>query len=229
MTVDITDPSPNSARSQRAGRDATAPDSTAWARTARPLAIAGAALVTVTAVLATYGRTWSWTGFSGNENVWEWLQLLAQPVALVFVLLEMLAPPSPRRLAVGLGSVFAVLGVLLVGGYALHWTWTGFDEYRLWDWLHLLVLPVMLVLLPVWLKAGATIGRTARWVLAATGILLVGAFVGGYTLDWGWTGCGGKTYRDWLSLLITPFILPMACKWFVASQHASASVITRRE
>src|SRR5690348_5787491 len=124
----------------------------------RPLFVMLAALVVVTAALATFGRSWSWTGFSGNENVWEWFQLLAQPVALTFVLVEMLAPPSPRRLAIGLGAAAAVLTVLLIGGYALHWQWTGFDEYRLWDWLHLLVQPVMLVLLPVWLKAGAQVG-----------------------------------------------------------------------
>ena len=187
----------------------------------RPLFVMLAALVVITAALATFGRSWSWTGFSGNENVWEWLQLLAQPVALTFVLVEMLAPPSPRRLAIGLGAAAAVLAVLLVGGYALHWQWTGFDEYRLWDWLHLLVLPVMLVLLPVWLKAGAQIGRTTQWILAAIVVALAAAFFGGYALHWAWTGCAGKTFRDWLSLLIAPFGLPIAGKWFVASQTAA--------
>ncbi|MDQ1397513.1 MAG: hypothetical protein QOG64_2772 [Acidimicrobiaceae bacterium] len=186
---------------------------------ARLFVVSAVALVAVTAVLATYGRTWSWTGFAGNENVWEWLQLLAQPLALVFVLMQLLAPPAPRRLALGLGAVFATLGVLLVGGYALGWAWTGFDEYRLWDWLHLLVLPVMLVLLPVWLRAGAHIAPAVRWLLVGIVVTFGAAFIGGYALGWTWTGCGGKTFRDWLNLLITPFVLPVACKWFVASQH----------
>jgi len=193
------------------------------ARRVRPLLVTFVVLVGIIFVLATVGRSWSWTGFSGNENVWEWLQLLAQPVALVLVLVQMLAPLSPRRLAVGLGVAGAILAVLLVGGYALHWQWTGFDEYRLWDWLRLLVLPVMLVLLPVWLKAGAEIGRTARWILAAVAVTMAAMFVGGYALHWAWTGCAGKTFRDWLTLLIAPFALPIAGKWFVASQSAAAA------
>src|SRR4051812_1159234 len=52
------------------------------ARRVRPLLVTFVVLFGVTFVLATVGRSWSWTGFSGNENVWEWLQLLAQPVAL---------------------------------------------------------------------------------------------------------------------------------------------------
>jgi hypothetical protein len=197
------------------------------ARGVRPLLVTFMVLVGVIFVLATVGRSWSWTGFSGNENVWEWLQLLAQPVALVFVLVEMLAPPSPRRLVTGLGVAGAILAVLLVGGYALHWQWTGFDEYRLWDWLRLLVLPVMLVLLPVWLRAGAEIEGTARWILAGLAVTLVAAFVCGYAFDWAWTGCAGKTFRDWLSLLIAPFGLPIAGKWFVASQTAAAARAAR--
>jgi ABC-type glycerol-3-phosphate transport system permease component len=37
-----------------------------------------------------------------------------------------------------------VLVVLVIGGYTLNWTWTGFKGNTLWDWLHLLILPVVL-------------------------------------------------------------------------------------
>jgi hypothetical protein len=29
-----------------------------------------------------------------------------------------------------------------------------------------------------------------------------------------WTGFTGNTFRDWLSLMIAPFLLPAACRWF---------------
>ena len=186
----------------------------------RWLLAAGAVLVAITAVLATWGRRWSWTGFSDKEELWEWLQLLAQPAAIVFVVVQMVFRPDPRRTARFLAGSFAALAVLIAAGYTLHWEWTGFQEYRLWDWLHLLVLPVMLVLLPVWLRSDAPVQRGVLIALAVVGTVLAGAILGGYALHWNWTGCRGKTVRDWLTLLITPFVLPVAGKCFIASQHA---------
>jgi hypothetical protein len=37
---------------------------------------------------------------------------------------------------------------------------------------------------------------------------------GGYYGRWSWTGFTGNTFRDWLSLMIAPFLLPAACRWF---------------
>ncbi|MDP9075541.1 MAG: hypothetical protein M3N98_15515, partial [Actinomycetota bacterium] len=161
----------------------------------RLFVVLGLAVVAVTILLATYGRNWAWTGFGRNETVWDWLQLLAQPLALIIVVIQVVSPPDPRRLAAGLALIAVGLAVLMVGGYALGWSWTGFGEYRLWDWLHLLVLPLMLVLLPVWLRAGAHLGRAVRWLLSSVGVVLLGAFVGGYAFGWPWTGCVGKTFR----------------------------------
>ena len=174
-----------------------------------------------TTLLATYGRTWSWTGFKGNENVWQWLSLLLQPVALGIVLIQLLAPPDPRRFAAGLFLVFGVLAVLMVGGYALGWTWTGFGEYRLWDWLQLLVLPLVVILMPLWMRAGARVSTPVAWTLAAIVGSLVVSFVGGYVFRWDWTGCVGKTFRDWLNLLITPFAVPLLCAWFLAARQTA--------
>jgi hypothetical protein len=56
-----------------------------------------------------------------------------------------------RRPAVALLVASAVAGfaVLLVGGYAGHWRWTGFTGHdSLWDWLNLLVPPAVLASLP---------------------------------------------------------------------------------
>jgi ABC-type glycerol-3-phosphate transport system permease component len=45
-----------------------------------------------------------------------------------------------------------VLVVLALGGYLRGWDWTGFKGNTLWDWLHLLVLPVTLAFLPLWMQ-----------------------------------------------------------------------------
>jgi hypothetical protein len=36
--------------------------------------------------------------------------------------------------------------------------------------------------------------------------------VGGYRLGWTWTGFTGNTFRDWLTLMIAPLLLPVALK-----------------
>src|SRR3954447_18191395 len=129
------------------------------ARTGRLFVATTSVLAAAVLVLATYGRTWSWSGFQGNENVWEWLDLLAQPIAIVALLVQLVSPIPPRRWLLLLGAFLSGLVVLMIGGFAAHWGWTGFGEYRMWDWLHLLVLPLMLALLPLWLRAGAEVSR----------------------------------------------------------------------
>ena len=52
--------------------------------------------------------------------------------------------------------VFIALGwtVTIIGGYALRWNWTGYEGNTLWDWLQLLLLPLVVptILLPIALK-----------------------------------------------------------------------------
>lgn len=36
--------------------------------------------------------------------------------------------------------------ITIIGGYAFSWTWTGFGDNKLWEWLNLLILPVTLAL-----------------------------------------------------------------------------------
>jgi hypothetical protein len=47
-------------------------------------------------------------------------------------------------------TVLGVFAVVAIGGYVWKWGWTGFEGNTLWDWLHLLFLPVVVptVLLP---------------------------------------------------------------------------------
>src|SRR4051794_4870643 len=171
-----------------------------------------------TIVLATAGRSWTWTGFQGEVSLWEWLQLLGRPLAFIALLVWLVDPPNPRRWMLAFGACVLALVVLMIGGYALHWEWTGFGEYRLWDWMELLILPVMLVVLPMWLRVGTLVSRRILMALGIAAIMFGLVVIAGYVFDWGWTGFEGHTFRDWLYLLIEPFLLPIVCRWSLESQ-----------
>lgn len=97
--------------------------------------------------------------------------------------------------------------VAIVGGYAFNWAWTGFQGNTLWDWFKLLLLPIVLGTAKLSFK-----GHQKQWAIvlgvAAGALLLVG--VGGYLLNWGWTGFQGNTLWDWLILLLIPVALAAA-------------------
>jgi Na+/H+-dicarboxylate symporter len=44
--------------------------------------------------------------------------------------------------------------ITVIGGYALQWTWTGYHGNTLWDWLNMLLVPLVFptILLPFLLK-----------------------------------------------------------------------------
>lgn len=95
-------------------------------------------------VLAGYAIPWGWTGFEGNR-VWDWLELLALPlaVALTPLLPDLRASWGRRQSLLGLCAL-AVFVAIVTGGYVGNWAWTGFRGNTLWDWLHLLLLPLLL-------------------------------------------------------------------------------------
>jgi hypothetical protein len=168
------------------------------------------------AVLAVFGVNWSWTGFRGHDTLWSWMSLLAFPLAIAWlpIRIAMAGRPLARSWRVTWLALTATLALLIVDGYGFGWAWTGFPGETLWDWLHLLLFPAVLVFLPDWFQKGAPVGR-AGTIAAA---ILLPAFVlvvlGGYYGRWSWTGFTGNTFRDWLSLMIAPFLLPAACRWF---------------
>jgi uncharacterized membrane protein len=95
--------------------------------------------------------------------------------------------------------------VTIAGGEWLGWTWTGFaDNNTVWDWLHLLVLPVVLAAAPVWYGTRRSARVEWRLLLAALAIAFVIVLAGGYELGWTWTGFDGRTLWDWLELLVLP-------------------------
>jgi hypothetical protein len=55
--------------------------------------------------------------------------------------------------------------ITVIGGYALQWTWTGYPKNTLWDWLEMLLVPLVFptILLPFLLKwiSGNAAGRAA--------------------------------------------------------------------
>src|SRR5437764_5937163 len=69
-------------------------------------------------------------------------------------------------------ALFA-LAVVLYGGYGHHWSWTGINGHTatLWDWLHLLLLPVAFGVLPV--VIGREIAVRRRHKLAGSALLAV--------------------------------------------------------
>jgi hypothetical protein len=139
-----------------------------------------------------------------------------------------------RQIALGAGAGLA-LAIVLWGGYSHHWPWTGINggAATLWDWLHLLMLPLAFAVLPVWFSTETRVQHETKVfgyaVLAAfvlivilgytvpwgwTGVALGGLAVfialvaGGYIGKWTWTGFTGNTLWNWLSLLLLPLLLP---------------------
>lgn len=165
---------------------------------------------------------WTWTGFADNNTVWDWLQLLVLPVVLTAAPVWYRTRRSARvewRLLLGL--VLAAFTVLLVGGYELGWTWTGFDGRTLWDWLELLVLPVTVTAFPIWLALGREMHPQVRRLGTALLVAFAVLVTAGYALDWRWTGFPGNTLWDWLHLLLVPFVLPVVLGWLSARiEHA---------
>ena len=73
--------------------------------------------------------------------------------------------------------VLTLLFIEIVGGRS--WAWTGFqDNQHLWDWLHLLLLPVVLSLLPVFSRRRAgPVGRHWPIGLAVLGLAVAALVV----------------------------------------------------
>ena len=144
-------------------------------------------------------------GFTTNNQLWDWMQLLLLPVALAtFPLwLRFSRHMSPRRRQT-LGAAALVFAVFVVVGYVNPLTWTGFRGQTLWSWLTLIILPLCIVTVRVWPQSGRDLHRSH--VIGATVICtaLVVTIIGGYWGGWSWTGYQGNTLWDWLTLVLAP-------------------------
>jgi hypothetical protein len=104
-----------------------------------------AAVVALAALVAAgYLVPLAWTGFPGN-TLWDWLKLVALPVVLVFLgpwtEVARKVRTHPRRHVIAFAV--AAFAALAVAGYVIPLAWTGFPGNTLWDWLQLLLLPVL--------------------------------------------------------------------------------------
>jgi hypothetical protein len=133
------------AASKRAAR-ATAPASATHRitgnRKARKAAAWVAAAVLAVTLWGGYTRGWQWTGFGGNNQLWNWLTLLLFPVALGTIPLWIQDKDyigTGRRVLYA--AAIAAWTALVIAGYLIPLNWTGFRGQTLWDWLNLLVLP----------------------------------------------------------------------------------------
>lgn len=105
-----------------------------------------------------------------------------------------------------------VLAVVMWGGYSHHWPWTGITgaTATLWDWLHLLLLPLAFAVLPVWARADTRVAKRTKGRGASALAVFVVLTILGYTVPWGWTGFRGNTVWDWLKLVVLPLAVVLA-------------------
>jgi hypothetical protein len=103
-------------------------------------------------------------------------------------------------------SGLAVAGlVVLWGGYARGWQWTGFqDNNQLWDWLHLLLLPVVVGTIPLWIQHPEYLHPTRRRMHLVVVAAFLGLVIAGYLVPLNWTGFRGNTLWNWLGLVLLP-------------------------
>jgi hypothetical protein len=152
---------------------------------------------------------WRWTGFQGNEQVWDWLQLLLLPLAFATLPLWLrYAHRMSRTRRVAYGVAVAAFAIFVVVGYMVPLHWTGFGGHQLWDWLTLLLLPVMLITVQTWSSTTRTVRLHHRVGIGALGVAWILTVIGGYAWAWAWTGYQGNTLWDWLQLLLLPLVFP---------------------
>lgn len=157
-----------------------------------------------------YMFRWSWSGFSGSVTLWDWLEVLALPFAVAAApLLVRYRSGLQRRhhLMIVVGSTgFAAV---VLAGYVVPLAWTGFPGNTVWDWLQLVLLPV--VVATTSLLSGHSFQPRGSHFAAAAGLGL-GVFVifviAGYLVPMKWTGFSGNTMWDWLKLLLLPVVVP---------------------
>jgi hypothetical protein len=94
-------------------------------------------------VLAGYLVPMTWTGFTGN-TLWDWLSLALLPLVLATSTLWQVPPHWSARHIGLLTTGLVAAAIVVTAGYLVPWAWTGFTGNTAWDWIKLLLLPVLL-------------------------------------------------------------------------------------
>jgi hypothetical protein len=121
-------------------------------------------------------------------------------------------------------SVLAVAGLIaLWGGYIGKWQWTGFPaNNQLWDWLHLLLLPVVVGTIPLWIKHGHYVSRARRVTYLAITAAFAVFVTAGYLIPLRWTGFPGNTLWNWFELVLLPTAVAVLGVWSSARRSLRA-------
>ena len=171
--------------------------------------VAAGVVALVVLLIGGYGAHWAWTGFSDNDTLWDWLQLLLLPIiiaGLPFWLAH--GDFMDRRVRVFAVGVVVAFVALVVVGYVIPWNWTGFPGNKLWDWLGLILLPFVVASIRLWPEIRRRFAP--RHAVAFTALVsgLVALVLVGYLRPWTWTGFTGNTLWDWIQLLAVPLLVP---------------------
>jgi hypothetical protein len=191
---------------------------------------APAAVVLVLALLSWggYGRHWSWTGINGRTaTLWDWLHLLLLPAAFgVLPVLLKHRRHMTRSHGLLIAGCVSAFGALVLAGYAIPWSWTGFTGNTLWDWLELIALPIAVALSPLTDDLRRAWSRRHSYIVLTGGVAFAALVIGGYVGKWAWTGFTGNTVWDWLHLLLLPLLLPAVV--VPRLKPAAAATLTRK-
>jgi len=199
------------------------------------LSITAGVIVFVVTLVGGYAGKWSWTGYGGNDTLWDWLQLLLLPLILATAPIWLTKGSGMRRnRQIALAVLVAGFTVLVIVGYVADVRWTGFPGNKLWDWFGLIFLPLSLAAVRAWRKLHRKITPLQlagiSGVLVAFGLLIAG----GYALHWKWTGFAGNTLWDWVQLLLAPilfgiFVVPAAVSWVSEEIEEHEEKVEERE
>jgi hypothetical protein len=168
------------------------------------------AAVVAAVLVGGYQQHWSWTGISGNTaTLWDWISLLLLPVtvALLPIWVSRRHELDPHRKLAAAALLAAFVGIA-VAGYLVPWKWTGFEGNALWDWINLLLLPLVVATFPLWPQIRKDLRLHHHVLLGLLAVAFIVSAVGGYVWGWSWTGFQGNTLWDWLHLLLLPLVIP---------------------
>lgn len=178
---------------------------------------------TLIILIGGYGASWNWTGFSENNQLWDWLHLLLLPIAFAtFPIWLRYAEHISQARKYTLLAAVPVFVIFVVAGYLVPIKWTGFTGNTLWDWLTLVVLPLAVVTARAWPNTSREIRTTHLAVIGGLAIAWLVTILGGYIGGWRWTGYQGNELWDWLQLLLAPLLFttvvaPSVARWMTGN------------